>query len=53
MKPSIELIIVEQFDLVSGIRGEILAFHVTKNTNELSGVLALITVPICSFTELL
>ena len=52
-KPGINLIIIDQFDLVGGIGGDILALNVTENANELPGVLALLTVTICSFAELL
>ena len=53
MKPGIDLIIIDQFDLVGGVGGDILALNVTENTNELPGVLALLTVTIGSFAELL
>ena len=53
MKPGIDLIIVEQFDLVSGIRSDIQALNVVENTNELPEVLVILTVPTGSFAELL
>ena len=52
-KPGIDFIDIDQFDLVGGVGGDILALNVTENTNELPGVLALLTVMIRSFAELL
>ena len=52
-KPGINLIVIDQFDLVGGIGSDIHALNITKNTNELPGVLAILYVPTGSFTELL
>ena len=52
-KPGIDLIIVDQFDLVSGIGSDIQASNVMENTNELAGVLVILTVSTGSFAELL
>ena len=52
-KLGINLIIIDQFNLVAGIGGDILALNVTENTNELPVVLALLTVTIGSFVELM
>ena len=52
-KPGIDLIIVDQFDLVSSIGSGIQALNVTENTNELPGVLAVLYLPTGSFAELL
>ena len=52
-KPGIDLIIVDQFDLVSGIGSDIQALNVMENTNQLAGVLVMLTVLTGSFAELL
>jgi len=52
-KPGINLIIVDQFNLVGGIGSDIHPINVTKNTNELPGVLAVLYIPTGSFAELL
>jgi len=53
MKPGINLIVINQFDLVCGIESDIHALNVMKNTNELPGVLAVIYIPTGRFAELL
>ena len=53
MKPGIDLIIIDQFDLVSGIGSDIQALNVMDNINELARVLVILTVPTGSFAELL
>ena len=50
-KPGIDLIIVDQFDLVGGIWSDIQALNVMENTNELVGVLVILTVLTGSFAE--
>jgi hypothetical protein len=52
-KPGIDLIVIDQFDLVGSIGSDIHTLNVTKNTNELPGMLAVLNVPTGSFTELL
>ena len=53
MKPGIDLIVIDQFDLDDGVGADILALNVTKNTNKLPGVLVLLTGIIGSLAELL
>jgi len=52
-KPGINLIVVQQFHLVGGIGSDILPLNVTKNTNQLPGVLAVLYIPTGSFAKLL
>ena len=52
-KPGNDLIIVDQFDLVGSIGSDIQALKVMENTNELAGVLVILTVLTGSFAELL
>ena len=52
-KPGIDLIIIDQFDPVSGIGSDIQVLNVIDNTNELARVLVILTVPRGSFAELL
>ena len=51
-KPGIDLIIVDQFDLVGSIGSNIQALNVMENTNELAGVLVILTVLTGSLAEL-
>ena len=53
MKPGIDLIVIDQFDLVGSIRSDIDTLNVTKNTNELPRVLAILNVPTGSLAKLL
>jgi len=53
MEPGSNLIVVNHFDLVGSIGSDIHALNVTKNTNELLGVLAFLHVWTGSFAELL
>ena len=48
-KPGIDLIIVDQFNLVGDIGSDIQVLNITENTNELPGVLVILTVPTSSF----
>ena len=52
-KPGINLIIVDQFDLIGGIGGDIHSTNITKYCNKLLGVFFGLKVPTGSFTELL
>jgi len=52
-KTGINLIVVDQFDLVGGIRSDIDALNVMKNPKELPGVLAVLYLLTGSFTKLL
>lgn len=53
IKPGIELIINDQFDLVGGIRSNFQALNVIENINKLSRVLVMLTLPIGTFSMLL
>ena len=52
-KPGINLIVVEQFDQFGSIGSDIHTLNVTKNSNELPGMIAVLYIPTGSFTELL
>ena len=51
MKPGIDVIIVDQFDLVGGLRSGISTLNIMENTNELAGVLVILTVQTGSFAK--
>jgi len=52
-KPGINLIVIDQFDLVDSIGSDIHTLNVTKNTDELLGMVAVLNLPTSSFGELL
>ena len=52
-KPGINLIIVDQFDLIGGIGGDIHSTNITKYPNKLPGVFFSLKVPTSNLIELL
>ena len=52
MKPGIDLIVIDQFDLVGSIGGDLRTMNVTKNKDEKLGMVAVFKVPTSSFAEL-
>ena len=52
-KPGFDLIVINQFPLVDSIGSDIHTLNVTKNTDKLPGMVAVVNVLTSSFAELL